>query len=543
MFLSKNIFLSYLNNWKYGIPLFYQLSVIAFWNNFGTSFTDDSLEWIVYFQKYGWDKYWQSYEMTSIYWMHDLFSNIMYLVFDKNSFAWYFIILFFHTTATYFWYRFLFIVLEDSKIKNAVWISLLSAFIFMTGAYHSENILWIATYHYTISLLYLTFGLYVIADRKANLILSDKFILFVPFPFMLTMHEIVFFFPFAFFAVLFFYNDYQWGQSKLKSYFLFMLPYGLASLAILVLTKAVKGSFIPHYGAGHIQNHSLYGFLYTLFNYVEKHFLFVHNMPYHLKEKLYDIDKSTMIIFFISSFVLIALYGYYLRNRKNIIKLYVLFILLLLILFIPFSNMYFYWHFPFQNDRLGYYFSLVASTLFAFFLITQFKQVGIALSIIFIAINFYFLRYNIYKIESAHYFYHKLLTPSYEPYLNKKPVVLNLPYNYNGVYVYRHKLRMPSSLYFFYQKNIDYTYVLSTPFFSSTDSIIPTKISDSVYKITLAVPGGWLMNEAMGGSDYENEKVRVDYADDNQSAYIYLQQYDKTQPILYCTGSKGFVKL
>jgi len=50
------------------------------------------------------------------------------------------------------------------------------------------------------------------------------------------------------------------------------------------------------------------------------------------------------------------------------------------------------------------------------------------------------------------------------------------------------------------------------------------------------------MKESLGGSDYENEEVKVDYADDNQSAIVYLKNYDQSQPILYCTGSRGFVE-
>ena len=205
--------------------------------------------------------------------------------------------------------------------------------------------------------------------------------------------------------------------------------------------------------------------------------------------------------------------------------------------------MYFFWHFVFQNDRLGYFFSLTSSVIFVYLIVNHFGKFGVLISTLFLIISVIILRLNVSAAEEAHNFYHRVLTPSYEPYLDKKPIVLNIPYNYKGVYIYRHKYKMPTSMYFFYQKNIDYTYCVSTPFFSSTDSVIAEKLSDTTYRINLMAPGSWLMNETMGGVDYENDRVRVDYQEGNQSAIIYLKNLDRSEPGLYCTANRGFVRL
>jgi hypothetical protein len=97
-------------------------------------------------------------------------------------------------------------------------------------------------------------------------------------------------------------------------------------------------------------------------------------------------------------------------------------------------------------------------------------------------------------------------------------------------------------MYFFHSKDINYRYTTSMPFFRSTDSIEIKRMADSIFHIELRAPESWLMKESLGGSDYENEEVKVNYADDNQSAMIYLKNYDRSQPILYCTGSRGFVE-
>jgi hypothetical protein len=533
----------FLSHWKVGIPVFYLIAILVFWNKTGTSFTDDSLEWLVYFQKYGWTNFWTSYEMTSIYWMHDLFSNGMYLLFGKNSFAWYYVILFFHSVAAYFWYRFIFEILKPAKTNYEFAISFLSSLIFLASPYHLENVMWIATYHYNISALYLTYCLYHIVRKNGQLTFRDQIVLFLPFPFMLTMHEICFFFPILFWFLIAYCQNFKFNFQSLRKQFLYLLPYALSCIGVLFLTKIIKGSYIPHYGEGHIQNHSLYNFLWTMFNYVEKHVLFVHNMPHQFKEKLYDIDKSTMTLFFvfvgISSFVYIS---FSLKKNKSLRPLG-LFLFLFLVLFVPFSNMYFFWHFVFQNDRLGYFFSLTSSVIFVYLIVKHMGKLGIIISTFFLIISVIILRFNISAAEEAHDFYHQILTPSYEPYLDKKPIILNLPYNYKGIYIYRHKYRMPTSMYFFYEKNIDYTYCVSTPFFSSTDSVVAVKLSDTMYRVHLSAPGSWLMNETLGGVDYENDRVRVDYEVGNQSATIYLKKYDRLEPVLYCTGNRGFVEL
>ena len=532
-----------LSYWKVGIPVFYLIAILVFWNKTGTSFTDDSLEWLVYFQKYGWTNFGTSYEMTSIYWMHDLFSNSMYLLFGKNSFAWYYVILFFHSSAAYFWYRFIFEILKSAETNDEFAISFLSSLIFLASPYHLENVMWIATYHYNISALYLTYSLYRIVRQNGQLTFRDQIILFLPFPFMLTMHEICFFFPILFWFLITYCQNFKFNFQSVRKQFLYLLPYGLSCIGVLFLTKTIKGSYIPHYGEGHIQNHSLYNFLWTLFNYIEKHFLFVHNMPHQFKEKLYDIDKSTMILFFVFVGISALVYISFSLKKNKSLRPLGLFLFLFLVLFVPFSNMYFFWHFVFQNDRLGYFFSLTSSAIFVYLIVKRMGKLGILISTLFLSLSVIILRYNISAAEEAHNFYHRILTPSYEPYLDKKPIVLNLPYNYKGIYIYRHKYRMPTSMYFFYEKNIDYTYCVSTPLFRSTDSIIVAKLSDSIFRVYLAAPGSWLMNETLGGVDYENDRVRVDYEEGNQSATIYLKKHDRSEPVLYCTGNRGFVEL
>ncbi len=534
-------FISTIDRPKYGLFFYYIVAVLFFWNTTGTSFVDDSLEWIVSYMKQGWRGYMHSYDMTSVYYLHDLFSNLMYDSFGKNNVLWYIIILFFHSSACYYLYKYIYLILSDNDRKNARWIAIVSSFIFLCGAYNTENIFWIATYHYEVSIFYLFVSLFKIAEQKGELTKRQYWYIFGVFPFMLTMHEISFFFPIAFFATIVY---YQWNmvRLKLKNWIAFLIPYGIAGFVVLIMTKIVKGSFIPHYGVSHVKDHNLYNFFYTLYCYIAKHFLFIHNLEFRLREKIYDVDIKTMIILFIGILFLILATIYVLRKRLYKMKDYYLIIFLLLLFYLPVSNMYFFWHFPIQNDRLGYYLSAFAFVLFSIWSISNLGQIGKLITVLFMLANLFFFRINIHNIEESIYFTEKIAVNSYKPYLDKCPIILNLPYNYKGFYSFRKIFRFESSMYFYFQKDIKFIYTTSMPFFSPTDSVETEKLSDSTYKIRLRAPGAWLMKESLGGLDYQNDQVKVDYSDDNQEATILIKNFNNN-PILYCTGNRGFVEL
>lgn len=529
----------------WGLSFYFILVGLVLWNQCGTSFVDDSLEWIVSFQKQGWRGYWHSYDMTSVYWFHDFFSNCMHLLFGKNNFGWYFVILSFHSSSSYFLYKFLVCILGDAKrVYNVRVIAFIASLTFLFGGYNTENLFWIATYHYAITMLYLFIGLFQIAKSKGYFKWTAHGWLILVFPLMLTMHEISFFFPFAFLATIVYYR-YPSLSSRVFIYELIKLglPFAFFSILILICTKIIKGSFIPHYGISHVQDHSLYGFFYTLINYVVKHLFFIHNFSFQIRERCYDVDAKTMSILFL--FLVLVLSFALFKIRKHWIEYrdYILLSFLFVLFYLPVSNMYFFWHFPIQNDRLFYFPSAFLYSLLGLILIENFKKIGILIASLFLIANMVVLRMNISKLESAIFFAEKIAIPSYKPYIHAKPVILNMPYNYQGFYAFRKIFRFKSSMYWAYEKDIDFTYTTSMPFFNSTDSIVIDKWQDSAYKITLHAPGSWLMKESLGGSDYENEEVKVDYSDDNQSAVIHLKKYNNDQPILYCTGNRGFVRL
>jgi hypothetical protein len=539
-FISK--FMIKLDKPLWGLSFFYICSVALLWNSSGTALVDDSLGILNNFQKTGWSDFLNSYGMTSLYFLHDAFSNLMFSLIGKSNLIWYLFMLVFHSSAAYFFYRFCFVMLTNDKNKNSRWISLFSSILFLLSAYLVENIMWLATYHYAVTILYIMYTLCYIAVRNGKLNGVQKIALMASYASMLTMHEIILIFPLAFLALMFYFRLHK--ETKINKWELLSLVFAFffVDLIYFGLTKYLKGSYIPHYGEDHTTFNGIYSLGYTFYQYLAKYILFIHKYNFSIREKIYDVDRNTiMICIGVLSGLISGLIAYYKPDlRAN--KLPILIALFLLIFFIPISNMYFNWHFLYINDRLGYFFSPFLYFLFVYFLFKLDIKIAVGLCSIFLALNYIILRISIIEINESKYFTENILTKSYVNYLDKSPYILNLPFSYKGFYSLRKTHRLNSLMYFFHSKDINYRYTTSMPFFRSTDSIEIKRMADSIFHIELRAPESWLMKESLGGSDYENEEVKVNYADDNQSAMIYLKNYDRSQPILYCTGSRGFVE-
>ena len=173
-------------------------------------------------------------------------------------------------------------------------------------------------------------------------------------------------------------------------------------------------------------------------------------------------------MFFCVVFLVLCFVTYKFKHKISSFKDLIFVILLLVLFYIPVSNMYFFWHFPIQNDRLFYYPSAFLYAILVFVLIVFFNRIGILLSVVLIISNILVFRLNISSLEESIHFSEKIAIPSYKPYLDKKPIILNMPYNYKGFYSFRKIFRFKSSMYWAYDKDIDFTYITSMPFINPT---------------------------------------------------------------------------
>lgn len=520
-----------------GVFSYFLLISMVSHSNTGSGFVDDSIGILNSFDRAGWSEFWDSYQFTSIYWLHDLINILIYLLFHKNNFAWFYITLFCHASSAYLFYRYFKLVLETFEINQGRVIALLSSLCFLFGAYNTEPLFWLGANHYIFSMLFLTVALYYLVVKKSANNRSGLFLFYVAYTIFTTMHEIVLVYPVIFGIHHYFFYDTRWKKSLV-----FFIPFVLINCIYFIATLLIKGHLMPHYGSRHFENIHAYKYGYTLYQYIVKQFLFIHNFPSHIREKFYEVDIVTMIIFFSILLFVGVFYFFRIVIRRNLLRPYILFILSLLVLFLPIFNMYFMWHFRLENDRLGYYIAPFLFILFFIFSTSLLPRLLIPLGICTLILNICILKINQGEIEKSIHFTEKILPSSYQKFQSLKPIVINLPYNFNHFYTYRSEHRLCDAQYFFYKKDVAYQYVASMPFFSANDSVVIKQQTDSTFHIALAAPGSWFMNGMIGGSDYENESVKVDYADDNQSLDLVLKKRNKKSPILYVSGKRGFVE-
>lgn len=535
----------YLDKKRFGILLYFIWGFIVFFNTNGASFADDSLEIISDYDNYGWKGFIDSYGMSSVYFFHDAFSHFIYFLFVRNNILWYLLILFFHTSTAYFLYRYFINILNKTNRKFTKEIALISSLLFLNSAYNTETLFWIATYHYSISFLFLSIVLYNISNQNGTISKKYFLILLLIFAFFLTMHEITFFFPFAFFATIVYYKSFEKISLK-KSLLLirnYLIPFGIIETAVLILTKILKGTFIPHYGIEHLQNHGLYSFLYAFYQHIIKIFGMVHFMKFYYREKFYEVNESTMLIAFILCIILLISILIIKKIKLIEFKDIILISSLLGLFFIPISNMYFYWHYPILNDRLEYFLLPFLYFIFTFILFQLFQKKALFLTLGFLILNIILFRVQINKIQKSIVYHETIIPNSYKRYLEKEPVILNLPYTYNEFYCFRNAQRFINFISFKEHKKINFHYVSSMAFNSPMDSVEYKFINDSTIDLSMKADGSWFLYKSNGGIDFETKDLKVDFSDDNQRARILLKSSIKNSTILYCNGKDGFKEI
>ena len=187
-------------------------------------------------------------------------------------------------------------MLTNDKNKNSRWISLFSSILFLLSAYLVENIMWLATYHYAVTILYIMYTLCYIAVRNGKLNGVQKIALMASYASMLTMHEIILIFPLAFLALMFYFRLRK--ETKINKWELLSLVFAFffVDLIYFGLTKYLKGSYIPHYGEDHTTFNGIYSLGYTFYQYLAKYILFIHKYNFSIREKIYDVDRNTIMI-------------------------------------------------------------------------------------------------------------------------------------------------------------------------------------------------------------------------------------------------------
>ncbi len=525
------------------LPLYWIAVVWLYHKGHTAALVDDGNAGLIDFEIEGWKGILNNYGMTSLYYFHDLINNLWYELFGLNTKAWFLLTATLHALNSWLIFLNMENFYQRCNLKHAGKIALFGSLMFLLSPYQSENIVWAATYHYGFALLFFMLMLRLILKlNEQNLLRSAVFIALL-YCVSLTTREETLVFP-GVFVVLFmlikFFNPST--AVSLKKFFAFIVvPQAVFIVLYFVLTKLIKGNWIPHYGTTHIENLSAANYATTLLQYIAKHYGFIHFFDYDFRNSVYGfIQKKTALsfgIFAAVNFFFTALL--FIRNRKAAFVFVGLWICAI-VLFLPVLNLYFMYLFQYENDRMGYFGSIILYQIFPFVFFSLLPLLGYACCMAWLIFALHFSKITATCWQNAGHFYHNCINTL--PQQNGRLFFLNVPLKYQSIYIFRSIQRI-RNVYQLYHKrdNLEQLKPVAwTLFHSPDDKLEIHRLSNESIKVIVRANGiSWWMHNEMGAQDYENDDCVFD-VDEWGTGYSLTIKNPKPNDSFWIATPNGF---
>lgn len=385
-----------------------------------------------------WD-FWRSFDFPSLQPVLNFFLVIFYKSFGTNGLPWYLIFTTLHILNGFLLYRFTLRLTQAFQIKQADFIAIGSALIFLLSPYASEPVTWRVCFNFLFtSLLILSVLWHTLRwlqtdeSRFRNYTLLLFLVALFTFELSLTA-------PFLALMLVLLWTFHVDEKSKLRSRILkSFLPQIAMIGGYFLLTRLSLGTWIGHYGSDvhlrliprEIAAHA--------YQYFAKYLFFARYFEHPNKMALFEAFNKPWVLYGAIGVSLILLAAY-MRSFKRLAPRTRLLGWSLLAFFISLSlmlNLYFNYLLHVENDRYGY----LASMFFGIFLATLFSFLPnwgryLALASWLIISGFLLQKTNRYWSESTQVFQSLLTDFRWET--QDTVYILNLPDNYNGVLLFR----------------------------------------------------------------------------------------------------------
>lgn len=507
---------------------------------------DDGFAGLMKFETMGWRGFAQSFGFTSLYYSHDIFVLGLYMLLGKWSFGWFIVMLSLHCINSVVGFALFQRFYTMLQIKNSTAIALAGSLLFLFSPYQTENVLWAATLHYSVSMLILSAVGFVLLGSITTPP-SQRTIAAVTFIYVvsLTTLEISLVFPFVWWCLIVAVLIARKDATRIKKISLqVFLPLLLLVVLYFVATRFIKGHWVPHYGSTHLQNNTLSHYSTSVARYIAKLLTYIQFATYKKRELVYVFCERWKVVLAIQ-FAFTAAVGLVLQltgKKKELLAFGALVIMSLMLLF-PSLQMYFMYLFVPENDRLGYFFSLGFYQIFSLLCVQLFVWPGILIVAVYGIAGLLFLNKNIDKWQGAGALHANCIN-SFTWTNTPKVYVLNSPANYNGVYQFRNNERLAYALRFYknYTDSGRIVHVLSSSFGTLSDTTVVTIENDSTLNVKFITNGGWLMNEFLGATDYSTPEYTVDVNEWEPSYRVVFHNKDTGAVYLGCSG-KGYYQI
>ncbi len=473
---------------------------------------DDGLSGIWEIKTRGLEGYWRSYGFENFYFGHYAVVALLYAVFGLHSLPWFLFFAAMHAlNATYIRIFFTKIFSGTQANSRATQMGIFVSLLFLLSPYQSENIVWAATSHYSLSL----FVLLILANDLIDKIQGESGMPMLLFHFLflfsLVTLEISFLFPLLLAFLWLFYHRIGKNRLPWRSYSLkILLPQLLFIGAYLCFHQLVYQSWLPHDRAVHGTPYSVSHAVTTLAQQIVKLFGFVHFLDYRHREEIYTAllhwKKVLLLLAVLSTLSGLLLY------KKGKAHFFTGSFLLLsaLLLYAPFLRLYFMYLMRIENDRYNYFASVFLFALFVYLLFHIPNYLRYTLVSLYL-IAFTVCLFPVISARKHSARLHHAFTEQLDAQSTKgKIYLLNVPASCKDAYVFRSEGRLGIALQTLYGKDL-FDRLVQVAWYnaqSENDHFTVSKLSPLGFRVERKTDGVWWMYQSIGASDYENDLYR-----------------------------------
>ena len=522
---------SRLGNWG-AFTFFLLLTLLFYYPTIGSGFTTDVTGGIERIENQPFINIFKSFGFPALNQISIFGFYAMYQIFGLAGLPWYLLFCFLHALNGYLFWQFFRKTLSDFNYQNAGQITFFSTLFFLICPYQSEVLVWRACLNYLLvtcfSLLaFLQLLQFLDTEKRKHLFLIHFFFVLALFTFELSL--VVPLMLAIFYTVS---TSFHQKTARISSFFTkITLPQIGLLIGYFFLGKITFGRWIGHYGAAVHLQFSIAEISANFLKYLLKYTLFVRSYSHGWKESIFAfcdqygwVIVGTLVLFFA---------GFFYKKRLQLFKknglALLLFILFSLAIF-PVLNVYFYWIQHVENDRYGYFaaaflYGLIVLLIFRLPTLPRYFLIGIYLLVISSLLNF--LNQN-WKTSTTVFY---SLLDDYRWHEAENVIILNVPDNYNGAYMFRiigdgsgfaDALQTVHNQLVIGQVREITQYNMVRP----TDGVKAEKLSDNQLKVTFNQWGNWFWRNGVGvGPTHE----RADYKATFQGQF-YILDLKKEMP-------------
>lgn len=513
------------------------ITIVLYRPCYGSLFVDDFITGILSFKAQGWAGFADSYGFTSLYYGHNFFFLGFYSLFGASHLAWFLLFTGLHSlnaTLVYVFFKRLF---TNNHFGYATGVALVTCLLFLVSPYQVENVVWGATLHYALCMLFMWCIMLLYASYLQRGGVYKLWLSYLLFAVALVTLEIALVFPIIFllvFGVL--WRQANGAHTPFRLLKLLVLPMLVLVGAYLLLSLQLKGDMIGHYGSDMHLKCSIPQIFGNWWRYLAKLLGYVHFWPQHQQTEVYvRLGHHIFTYGLWAALAAIWVWLYRIRPRAAWFALgwgAVAFVALL-----PVLNMLFIYFHNGENARLSYFASPFVLAMPVLFLSWVAPRYIIAYALLMMGLNATLLHTQTTKWHYAA-LAHQTALDSPLFYGPGKAYLLNLPSYYDGAYVFRnqHRLHWARAFHGLPQIFDKLEFLLSANMHTPADSVIVTALPQAnTYKVAFATAGNWFWHNGYKTISRSDKDMTVTIDENHHSYTLTIPNLKPEDKLLYFT--------